>query len=113
MGRNKFSISCRSSEKFNNNVIIAFNVLYVKKKKHIVLMFQNISQIIKNKLLFNDSKWRRMVLSCIKKLSALLRGITPKHHRDVNCLNCLHSFPRQEKVSLIKKYMNIKIFLTL
>ena len=76
-------------------------------------MFQNISQIIKNKLFFNDSKSRRMVLSCIKKLSALLRGITFKHHGNFYCLNCLHSFARKEKVSFIKKYMNIKIFVTL
>ena len=28
----------------------------------------------------------------VKKLSALLRGITPKHHGDFYCLNCLKSF---------------------
>ena len=28
----------------------------------------------------------------VKKLSALLRGITSKHHDDFYCLNCLHSF---------------------
>ena len=35
---------------------------------------------------FNDSKWRRMALSCSKKLSsltALLRGITSKDDGDI------------------------------
>ena len=34
-----------------NNVIIALNVLYAKKEKYILLTFQNITQIVKNKLL--------------------------------------------------------------
>ena len=41
-------------EKFEkNNVKIALNVLYAKKiKKNILLIFQNITQIVKNKLFF-------------------------------------------------------------
>ena len=35
-----------------NNVSIALNVLYTKIEKHTLLMFQNITQILKNKLLF-------------------------------------------------------------
>ena len=35
-----------------NNVKIALNVLYSKKKKYILLMFQNITQIAKSKLFF-------------------------------------------------------------
>ena len=40
-------------------------------------MFQNISQIVKNKLSLvdkqiNDSKWRRMVLSCSKKAISII-----------------------------------------
>ena len=34
-----------------NNVTVALNVLY-EKKKYILLMFQNITQIMKIKLLF-------------------------------------------------------------
>ena len=34
-----------------NNVTIALNILYTKKGKYILLKFQNISQIVKNKLL--------------------------------------------------------------
>ena len=35
-----------------NNVTIALNVLYAKKEKYILLMFQNITHTVKNKLLF-------------------------------------------------------------
>ena len=35
-----------------NNVTIAIIISYAKKKKYILLMFQNITQIIKNRLFF-------------------------------------------------------------
>ena len=35
-----------------NNAIISVNVLHAKKKKHILLIFQKIIQILKGKLLF-------------------------------------------------------------
>ena len=74
-------------------------------------MFQNKTQIVKNKLYFNDFKQRRMELYCSKKLPALLRGITPKRPGDFCCLNCLHSFAKN--VNVIKMYVKIKIFVML
>ena len=38
-----------------------------------------------------------MTLSCSKKLSALLIGITSKYKGDFYCLNSLHSFRRKSK----------------
>ena len=35
-----------------NNVTIVLNVLYAKEEKYSLLMFQNITQIVKNKLFF-------------------------------------------------------------
>ena len=35
-----------------SNLIIALNVLYAKKEKYFLLMFQNITQIVKNRLSF-------------------------------------------------------------
>ena len=35
-----------------DNLTIALNVLYAKKGKYILVMFQNITQIVKNKLFF-------------------------------------------------------------
>ena len=46
----------------------------------------------------------------VKKLSALVKRITAKHHDDFHCLNCLHSFATEKNVDLIKKYVKIKIF---
>ena len=53
---------------------------------------------------------RRWHYLAVKKLSALLRRITPKHHGDFYCLNCLHSFATTTKnLNRIKKYAKIKI----
>ena len=49
-----------------------------------------------------------MALSCSKKLSVLLKGITSKHHGDFCCLNCLHSFTTaKKKLNRIKNYLKI------
>ena len=39
----------------------------------------------------NDSKRRRMALSCSKQLPALLRRVTSKHDGNFHLLNCPHS----------------------
>ena len=44
----------------------------------------------------------------VKKLSALLRGITSKNNDDFYCLNCLHSFRTKKILNLIKEYVKIK-----
>ena len=49
----------------------------------------------------------------VRKLSTLLRRITSKHHDDFYCLNCLHSFATEKKLESHKKYVKIKIFVTL
>ena len=38
-----------------------------------------------------------MALPCCKKLSALLRGITPEHEGDFYCVNCIHSYSTKDK----------------
>ena len=35
---------------------------------------------------------KKLALSCSKKLSGLLKGITSKHHGDFYCMSCHHSF---------------------
>ena len=55
-----------------NNLTTAFNILILKNKIYIILMFQNITQIVKNELLFNDFERRKMPLSFSKRLSVLL-----------------------------------------
>ena len=46
-----------------------------------------------------------MALSCNKKVSGLLRGITLNHNGDFYCLNCLHSYRMKSK---LKKHEKIR-----
>ena len=63
-------------------------------------MFQNITQIVKQVIILiipnqegsKDKSKGRWHCIGVKKLSALLRGVTSKHYGDFYCLNCLHSF---------------------
>ena len=50
MKLNRNKINFKKFEK--NNVAIALNVLYAKKEKYMLLMFQNITQTVKDKLFF-------------------------------------------------------------
>ena len=56
-------------------------------------------------------RWQCHYLS-VKKLSALLREMTSKHHGDFYCLICFHSFATENKLQSHKKYVKIKIFVT-
>ena len=46
----------------------------------------------------------------VKNLSALLRGITSKHHGGFYCLNCSHFFRTENKVKSDKKECKYKDF---
>ena len=46
----------------------------------------------------------------VKKLSALLRGITSNHHCDFYCLNCFHFFATENKLQSRKRACQIKDF---
>ena len=45
----------------------------------------------------------------VRKLSALLRGITSKHDGDFYCLNCLHSFRAENKLKSHQKVYKISV----
>ena len=58
-------------------VTIALNVLYAKKENiYPAYVSKRNSNCEKQAVFLNDSKRRKMAISCSKKLSALLRGIT-------------------------------------
>ena len=99
---------CRKFEK--NNLAIALKVLYAKKQK---IDPAYVSKHNSNQEKQIDPKQRRMTLSCYKKITSLQRGITSKHHVDFYCLNCLHSFATKITRECHKKYLKIKIFVTL
>ena len=68
---------CKKIEK--NNSVIGLNVLYAKKVKYTMLMFQSITKIVKKpSYSFSDFKWKKWDYCAVKKLSALSRGITSK-----------------------------------
>ena len=86
-----------------NNWAIDLHVLYAKEEKiYILLMFQNINISVVKKC-FNDSKWRRMALSCSKKTINIIKRKTSKHHRGFYFLNCL-LFQQRTNMNLIKKF---------
>ena len=83
----------------------------LKKKKCFNV---NVSKHISNRekqltylMISNEEKWH---YSAVKKLSALLRGITSKHHRDFYCLNCFHSLATENKLQLHKRACENKDF---
>ena len=49
----------------------------------------------------------------VKKLSALLRGTTSKHHGGFYCLNLPHNFVSEKKFISHKQYVEIKISVAL
>ena len=51
-----------------------------------------------------------MTLSCSKKLSALLRGITSKINGHCYCLNCLHSLRTKNKLESHERVYENKDF---
>ena len=57
----------------------------------------------------NGERWHGLA---VKKLAALLRGITSKHDGNFYCLNCLNNFLQQKaNMNFIKKFVKIiKIF---
>ena len=64
--------------------MIILNVLYAKKEKIYPAYVSKRSSNRKKQF-------------AVKKLPALLRGITSKHHCDFYCLKCLHSFTTKNK----------------
>ena len=54
-------------------------------------------------MITDSEKWHYFA---VKKLSALLRGITSKHEGDFYCLNCFNSF---RTGNTLKKHKNVII----
>ena len=100
-------------------ITIAYNVLYAKKEKiYPAYVSKNKSNREKQGILLmipnqkklgikSEGQWNYIA---VKRLSALLRGITSKHHPDFYCLNCLHSFRTEDKLESHKKVCEDKDF---
>ena len=87
-------------EKFEkNNLTIALNVLYAKEEKiystYVSKHNSNREKVIILMISNREKQWNYLA---VKKLSALLRGITSKNKGDFYCLNCFHSFRTKNKL---------------
>ena len=101
---------CKNFEK--NNVTIVPNVLYAKEEKiYTAYLSKHKLNREKQVILWMISNTEKL-WHCFagKKLLALLRGITYKHHGDFYCLNCLHSFATERKLESNKKVCENKDF---
>ena len=78
-----------------------------REKQVILLMIPNEAKSKGRKAGSEGQRWHYLA---VKKLSALSRGITSKHHGDFYCLNYLHSFATEKNLNYVKKYVKIKIF---
>ena len=58
-------------------------------------------------MISNRDGWHYLA---VKRLSALLRGITSKYHDDFYCLDWFHSFATEKNFNHIKEHVKIKIF---
>ena len=94
-----------------NNVTIALNVSYVKKEKRYpaYVSKHNSNRETQVILLLISNGGGRHYLA-VKKLSALLRGITSKNNGYIYCLNCRQSFRTKNKLESHKKVCENKDF---
>ena len=85
--------------------------MYAKKEKiYIAYVSKHNSNCEKQVILLmipHGKEWHYLAL---KKLSALLRGITSKNHGNSYCLNCLHSFRTKNTPESHKKVCENKDF---
>ena len=94
-----------------NNVKIARHVLHAKKEKiypaYVSKHNSNRDKRVILLIISNGKGWHYLP---VKKLSALLRGITSKHYGDFYCLNFLHSFRTKNKLESHKTVCENKYF---
>ena len=98
----------RDWKKFeSNNISTALNILYVphntKDSRQVYKLQYNLKR--KNQVILlmiaDGEKWHYLA---VKRLSALLIGITSKYNRGFYCLSCFHAYTTKNK---LKKHKNV------
>ena len=91
----------------SNNKSIALNILYephnTEEIRHAYISKYNSDredQVILLRIT-DGKKWHYLA---VKKLSALLRGITSKHNGGSYCINRFHSYSTKEKLKNLRKF---------
>ena len=75
---------------------ITHEIRHADKSKHNLNRENQIILLI----ITDGKKWYSLA---VKKMSALLRGITSNHKEDFYCLNCFHSYNQKINLTSIKK----------
>ena len=78
---------------------LAYNSKYNTKRKNQVMLL----------MITDGKKWHYFA---VKKLSALLKGITSNHKGDLYCLNCFHSYSTKNNLKSITMYVKVMIIVT-
>ena len=96
-----------------NNPTTAPNILYIKENKICPAYISKHNSTLEKQIILlifpNEEKegWHYLAL---KKLLALLHGITSKHKDDFYCLNRLHSFKTENRLKSHEKVCKNKDF---
>ena len=98
-----------------NNKSIALNILLVPYNTEQIRLAYNSKYNTKRKnqvmllMITDGKKWHYFA---VKKLSALLKGITSNHKGDLYCLNCFHSYSTKNNLKSITMYVKVMIIVT-
>ena len=82
-------------------MLLKFCIL--KKKKYPAYVSKHNANREKQVILLMIPNGKEWYYLAVKKLLALLRGITSKHHSAFYCLSCLHSFTTKNKLESHKR----------
>ena len=94
-----------------HNLTIAPNVLYAKNEKiYPTYVSKHNSKREKQFILLMIPKKERWHYIAVKRLSALLTGITSKNNGNFYCLNCFHLFRTKNKLEPHRKVCENKDF---
>ena len=106
--KKKFPSNRKDRNEFEkNNETIALNILYVPYNIEEIRQAYKLKHNLKRKnkvipfMITDGEKWHYLA---VKRLSALLRGITSKREEDFYCLNCFHSYSTKDK---LKKHKDV------
>ena len=109
-----FPYNQKNWNKFESkNESIALNILYIphntKDVRHAYKSKFNLTRKHQVILLMITDDGENCLYLCIKKLSALLRGISSNHNGDVYFMNCFKAFRAKSKLEVHKKCLMKKI----
>ena len=94
-----------------NNLAIALNITYYRKRNIFSLYFKSQFELWKtNNSLNGPERSKKKHYLVVKKLSALLKRIISKHVGDFCCMHCFHSLRKGNKLKSREKVFKNKDF---